>query len=323
MEALIPPIFFFPSFISVTGVSRFDSSAREVVLFPCSSFYLAVDKGYSLFEHFLVQSFTRGFAYVYKSTSYHYKMSTSFVPSKSPEGAFSYAAAASGKHSPKATTATPTHMNNSGAGTPNGTLLDITKAEAVEFSASLDTANTPKQKASSSSLSSGIATVDNGEPSSFSSSSDRKLPNDEGGSNSEKAYQSEGDQLDSSKQPTKVAEASRERLVPAPPPSVNIWHVRAEGFREAKAKMQPVATVPLHAATSKSASPKSTEKPVEAKNPERRRTGKQTDTCAWDTEKGRENSYDRKDVQKDGRDRKKSTDAGRANGYPPREDGEF
>ena len=275
------------------------------------------------FEHFLVQSSIRGFAYLYKSTSsYHYTMSTSSVPSKSSEGVFSYAAAASGKHSPKATTETSTPMNNSGAGMLNGTLSDITKAEAVELSTSLDTLSTPKQKTSSSSLSSGVAAAVNGEPSSpLSSNFDRKLPNDERGFTSEKAYQPEGDQVDSSKQPTKVAEASRERLVPAPPPPVNIWIVRAEGFREAKAKMQPVATVPLLAPTNKSASPKLAEKPAEAKNPERRRASKQADSGGWDPEKGRENSsYDRKDVQKD---RKKSADAGRANGYLPREDGEF
>lgn len=252
-------------------------------------------------------------------------MSTSSVPSKSPEGAFSYAAAASGKSSPKATaTAASTQMNIPGAGTLNGTLSDITKTEAAEPSLSLDTANTPKKKASSSSLSSGTAAAVNGESLSFSSSPDRKLSNDERGSTSEKSYQPEGDQVDSNKQPTKVAEATRERLVPAPPPPVNIWILRAEEFREAKAKMQPVATVPLHAAASKSTSPKSAEKPSEARNPERRRTGKQADAGGWDAEKGREsNSYDRKDVQKDSRDRKKSTDAGRANGYLPREDGEF
>jgi len=253
-------------------------------------------------------------------------MSTLSVPSKSSEGTFSYAAAASGKHSPKLTTvqnssqATP-RVSNSGASTPNGICSDSTKGQSSV--ATTEARSTPKQKASTASLNAanGTATVANGEPSSPPTRLDQKSLNNEKTSFSEKESQPERDKSDINKQPAS-GEPAREKLVPAPPPPVNIWNVRAEEFK-AKAKQPAPPPVATAATANKPSSSKATEKQTEAKQVDRRRGGKQADSGSWDTEKIREGgAHDRKDAPKDGRDRKKSADAGRVNGYPLREDGE-
>ena len=253
-------------------------------------------------------------------------MSTLSVPSKTSEGTFSYAAAASGKHSAKPTTVqnpsqTTPPIGNSGASTPNGISGDNTKSQASVTTS--EARSTPKQKTSNASLDAAndTATAANGDSSQSPNSLDQKSSNDEKSSSGEKWSQPEGDRSDINKQPA-FGELSKEKLVPAPPPPVNIWNVRAEEFK-AKTK-QPVPTsVAPPVAASKPVSSKAAEKPMEAKQADRKRGSKQTDSESWDTEKIREGgAHDRKDAPKDGRDRKKSTDAGRVNGYLAREDGE-
>lgn len=252
-------------------------------------------------------------------------MSTLSVPSKSPEGTFSYAAAASGKHSPKPTTVqnppqTP-QMSNSGASTPNGILSDSTKGQTSVKTT--EARNSPKQKTSNASLNAAncTATGSNGESSPPPNSLDQKLSNDEKTFSGEKGSQPEGDKSDINRQ-LASGEPAREKLVPAPPPPVNIWNIRAEEFK-AKAKQPASTPVAPPVAASKPASSKATEKSMEAKQTDRKRGSKQTDSGSLETEKIREGgAHDRKDTQKDGRDRKRSTDAGKVNGYLPREDGE-
>jgi len=253
-------------------------------------------------------------------------MSTLSVPSKPSEGTFSYAAAASGKHSPKPTTVqnpspTTPQMGNSGTSTPNGISGDNIKGQTSVTATEARSA--PKQKASNASLNAAnnTAIAANDEPMSFPNSLDQKPWNDEKSSFSEKGSQPEGDRSDINKQPA-YGEPAREKLVPAPPPPVNIWNVRAEEFKAKTKQPVPAPVAPLVAA-SKPVSSKGAEKPTEAKQADRKRGSKQTDSGSWDTEKIREGgAHDRKDAPKDGRDRKKSADAGRVNGYLAREDGE-
>lgn len=251
-------------------------------------------------------------------------MSTLSVPSKSSEGTFSYAAAASGKHSPKPTTTpntsqTTPQMSNSGASTPNGVSGDNTKSQTSVTTT--EAISTPKQKASNAFLNAAnnTATTANGESSPSPNSLYQKSSNDEKSSSGEKGSQYEWDRSDINKQPAS-GEPAREKLVLAPPPPVNIWNIRAEEFK-AKTK-QPVPTpVNPPVAASKPVSSKAAEKPTEAKHADRKRGSKQTDAGSWDTEKTREGgAHDRKDAAKDGRDRKKSADVGRVNGYPAKED---
>ncbi|KAF8422037.1 hypothetical protein EV426DRAFT_575423 [Tirmania nivea] len=252
-------------------------------------------------------------------------MSTLSVPSKSSEGTFSYAAAASGKHSPKPTTVqnpsqTSPQISSSGASTPNGISGDNTKGQASVTTT--EARSTPKQKTSNASLSAAnsTATVANGESSPSPNSLGQKPSNNEKSSSGEKGSQAEGDKNDINKQPAS-GELARERLVPAPPPSVNIWNVRAEEFKAKTKQLVPTPVAPPVAA-SKSVSSKAAEKPTEAKQADRKRGSKHTDSGSWDTEKIREGgAHDRKDAPKDGRDRRKGSDAGRVNGYLSREDG--
>lgn len=247
-------------------------------------------------------------------------MSTLSVPSKTSEGTFSYAAAASGKHSPKSTTSpTPTHntnqTHNHGTSTPNGVPADNTKVQTGEVISSSDSGNTSLQKQSTLNTTNGSTTVVNGEVSSPAGHNDLNKSSEEKGSNGDKENQSESDTG------VKTIEAPKEKLIPAPPPSVNIWNQRAEEFR-AKAKLQPAVVAAPTAIVSKSGPPRVSEKSSEAKHVDRKRGNKQADLGNVDTEKSKDGpGHDRKEAPKDGR--KRSTDAGRMNGNLSREDGKY
>lgn len=194
----------------------------------------------------------------------------------------------------------------------------------MEVPSSQDSGSTPKQTASNTSetTSSGYTAAVNGE-SPLTTSDDQKPSNDEKSSTYEKEVYTEDDVADTGKQNMKAAEAAKEKLIPAPPPTVNIWNLRAEEFK-AKAKSQP-ATTPVAPPTTpgKPTTSKLSDKATDTKQLDRKRGNKQMDAGNLDTEKVREGgAHDRKDSPKGIRDRKKSADAGRVNGYLPREDGE-
>ena len=255
-------------------------------------------------------------------------MTTLSLPSKSSEGTFSYAAAASGKHSPKPATTPNTapppapQVNSLGASTPNGIPTDRTKSPVTESVPQSDSSGCPKPKASnvpSNTAAPDPTTALNGETTPSSSDPDPKPLTDE--KISFGSEQLEGDQTETAKDTLKSMEAAEKKLLPAPPPPVNIWKLRAEEFT-AKAKLQPAAT-PLASVAVKPVSSKVTERVTETKPTDRKRGGNKTDTGNWDSEKTREgNAHERKDGAKEGgRDRKKSTDSGRTNGHSSREDG--
>ncbi|KAF8474778.1 hypothetical protein BDZ91DRAFT_789049 [Kalaharituber pfeilii] len=240
------------------------------------------------------------------------------TPPKPTDSTFSYAAAASGKHSPTipiTALSSSSSMNNSGSNTPNGIPIDGTNAQA---SADAALPAEPKSKGpgvqSNPIVPNGPTTSESGPPLQGSiKRSEEKI------TSAEKDHTEES-QSSFAKEEGKVAEVPKEKLVPAPPPTVNIWTLRAQEF-EAKAKLQlPTVPAVAGAAASKPIS-KTVEKPAEARQGERKRGGNKMEGGTWDADKGRDsNTYDRKESTKDGRDRKKSTDSGRVNGYAQRDD---
>ena len=256
-------------------------------------------------------------------------MSTLSLPPKLNENTFSYAAAASGKHSPKP------GVSNAGAGVVNNSQTSMSDAitingDTVDNSKtqSTDIGTLPEIK-SGVSHKSGVATPQissnvgnpslNGDSAQSLYSLDQKLAKHERSPAVENALQGSANWADNIKEGTKTPEVIKDKLVPAPPPPVNIWTQRAEEFT-AKSKLQTPALVSMPSALIKQPTSKGTEKPVEAKQSDRKRNNKQ-ESGHWESKDN--GAHDRKDNGRDGRDRKKSADTGRTNGYPPRDDGKY
>lgn len=259
------------------------------------------------------------------------------MPVKHTETAFSYAAAASGKNSPVAGTKGTMPTENVLKTNPN---TDTTvfnpsngvvagKLDAVSVTTANEILVAPKKDLSTPSPN-GISMQTPFEPP---LSVNGTIPEPKDDTKTEPKIQS-SDNASSEKLPetenvnggTKTPDVPKKDLPLAPPPAVNVWKLRAEGFT-AKAKVQPLPTTST-GGLKPAVSSKPLEKQGDLKQVERRKSGYRQETGNWEgtSERGasRDNvPYERKDNGREGRDRKKSIEAGRVNGFTNKEDGEY
>ncbi|KAL7272182.1 hypothetical protein RUND412_005030 [Rhizina undulata] len=269
-------------------------------------------------------------------------------PLNSTEPVFSYAAAASGKHtagsqnksqsttsSKSATspmpqtqisvsTSTPsvngTTAPTTGTSTPHSVSVGDSNSKITTDGSSVQNVSTPSSPSLRATLTNTLLKEDDAIMTPLSISDERT-----GAWDKHSQTSSHAEHKSATTAGSRTPDAKASELVPAAPPKVNPWKHRLDELAKTKVNASVLSTgtpeVKVSAVTT-SSKPVSSEKQVEQKQVEKKKRQNSGNWEGMEKEKINDNdsvSGDKKDGQL--RDRKKSTDAGRVNDYAGKEDG--